>query len=142
MRIQEKITLKGRLQVFLNDEKVVDDENMVVDSGKAWAASMLGGIGQPVMKMKVGNNSSPPDLLQTTLLGDILADLPLTNPGGDVYVNTIEFIATAQVGVATGPVQEVGLFTAANLMVARKAFPVVNKGVTDIMSFIWTLTVI
>ena len=152
MHFKEDIALKGRLRIFLNDELVVDDENLVVDTGKSWAAKMLGGQGNPITMMKVGNNSAAPDALQYELVGTVLADLPLTNPGGDVYVNTIEFIATAGPGIADGPIQECGLWASGapegvtnppgETMVARKAFAVVNKGPTDVMSFIWTLIVV
>ena len=142
MKIQEQITLKGRLRIELNGVTVVDDDNLVVNMGKEWAAKMLGGVGKIVNKMKVGNNGAIPDPLQTKLVGTVLAELPLTNPGGDVYVNTIEFIATAQPGQATGNIQECGLFSQIDEMVARKSFAQVNKGVSDIMSFIWTLTVV
>lgn len=153
-KLKDSITIKGRLQIKLNGVTVVDDENMVVASGKEWAAKMLGGIGKTVNRMKVGNNGGQPNELQTDLLSAFDPDtgnppaggefewIPLTNPGGDVYVNTIEFIATAQPGVATFAIKECGLFSQLDEMVARKAFGEVNKGPSDIMSFIWTLTVI
>lgn len=142
MKMREGLKLEGRLQIFLNDEKVVDDRNLIVDTGRAWAAEMLGGNGQPVTSMKIGDNGAKPTVLDTALIGTVIAELPLTNPGGDVFGNSIEFAATAQVGVGVGGLQEVGLFSSGTVLVARKAFPLVNKGPTDVMSFIWTLTVI
>lgn len=147
-KLVDKITITGRLQIQLNGKTVVDDNNMVVNTGKEWAAKMLGGVGQIVTRMKIGNNGGAPDLLDTDLLasgvpGGEVKWLHLTNPGGDVYVNTIEFIATLPPGEAF-VVRECGLFDneSSNTLIARKAFAEVNKGVNDVMSFIWTLTVV
>lgn len=142
MKMHDTIKLKGRLRIELNGVTVVDDDNLVVELGKRWAAKMLAGVGSIITTMRVGTNGAPPDPLQEDLVGTQLAVLPLTTPGGDVYENTIEFIATAQPGIATGSVQECGLFSSSDEMVARKAFAPVNKGVSDVMSFIWVLTVI
>ena len=142
-RLKDNITIKGRLQIQLNGKTVVDDSNMVVDTGREWAARMLGGTGNIITRMKLGNNGGDPDPLDTDLLGDQKKWLQLTNPGGDVYVNTIEFISTFAPGEPF-VVRECGLFDneSSNVLIARKAFAEVNKGINDIMSFIWTLTVV
>jgi len=142
MEINDGVRLVGRLQVFLNDKKVVDDKNLVTDLGCEWAAKMLGGIGKPITKMIIGDNSAAAQPSDTGIVGTKLGEVLLTNPGGDVYVNTIEYIATATAGVAVGPVCEVVMANVNNEMFARKGFAVVNKGPTDVMSFIWTVTVL
>ena len=57
-------------------------------------------------------------------------------------MNTVEFIATASPGVATGPMREVVIYNSLGKILARKSFPTVNKDVNDVVSFIWTVTIL
>ena len=142
MKAQDKLSMVGRLQVFKNGVRCVDDKNLIVDMGTAWVAEMIIGDGVPMSVMRIGDSQAKPLPTDEDIQGNLLGEIPMTNNNGTAYVNTVEFIASAAPGIATGPVQEVVIANQFGTILARKAFATVNKDVNDVMSFIWTVTVL
>ena len=56
--------------------------------------------------------------------------------------DAVQYIASYAPGVATGPLTEAGLFTAASggVMLSRTVFPVINKGALDTLGVTWKIT--
>lgn len=66
----------------------------------------------------------------------------LTTPGGTAVGPSVTYGATFASGVATGSVQEAGIFNASSggLMLARTTFPVITKQPTDSLAVTWKIT--
>jgi hypothetical protein len=140
--MNSNLKIRGHLQIRLNGEIVVDDHNLIVDVGKAWAASMLGGSQDYIVTLKTGSVGTAPDPLDMDLADPNPVSVALSNPGGDVYNNVIEYVGTLEEQVGTGEIKEAGLFSRNGVMLARKAFPVINKMQDDVMTIAWTITVV
>lgn len=91
------------------------------------------------------NVGTPPT---NTTLGSQLTGGPnngrveLTTAGGTANGREITYGATFSSGVATGSVQEAGIFNAASggTMLARTKFPVITKQSTDSLAVTWKIT--
>lgn len=78
---------------------------------------------------------------------------PLTNAEMDAnFINlneelatkeSAQYVATFGPGVGTAAITEAGIFNAASAgtMLARTAFPVINKGALDTLTLTWKVTV-
>ena len=66
----------------------------------------------------------------------------LTTAGGTAVAREVTYGATFASGVATGSVQEAGIFNASSggLMLARTTFPVITKQPTDSLAVTWKIT--
>lgn len=116
--------------------------NLVVALGKAFIASRMIGVTSGVMShMALGSNSTTAVNGDSTL-GTELGRVVLTSASS--LDNVVTYTATFGAGIATGGIQEAGLFNAPSggIMLARTTFPVVNKSPTDILAVSWTVTVL
>ncbi len=133
-------TPKGKVSIYRNNELILDIDNLVVLSGRTFAAIRLIGVDEAVIShMAVGSDNTAPVSGDTTLgteLGRVtLSDTTRTD-------NTISYSATFPAGTATGSLREAGLFNAASAgyMLARTTFPEIVKGSGDSISFVWNIT--
>jgi hypothetical protein len=144
VQIKESLQIVGALRIFKNNELVVEDNNMVVNGGKELVARLITGQGEVITQIRVGDNGTQASPFDDNVLGRLLGTTYLEHRGGMIIPGapmSIEFDGTFPVGIGLGAVRECGLFNDLNEMLARKAFPEVNIGVDDSISFFWTITV-
>ena len=144
MNLNELFKLTGKVHVTVTNEhgEVVEQRaaNLVVTTGKNFTASRMVGVASNVMShMALGSNNTAAAVGDTALLGE-LGRVALTASSA---TNVVTYTATFGVGVATGGVQEAGIFNAssAGTMLCRVVFAVVNKGANDTIAITWTVTV-
>ena len=99
------------------------------------------GVASNVMSHMALGSSSTAAAVGDTTLGTELGRVALT--AGTAANNVVTYTATFGTGVATGGVQEAGIFNAssAGILLCRVVFAVVNKGANDTMAVTWTVTV-
>jgi hypothetical protein len=142
---EDAIKLKGKFRFELvgpdgTIKQVEESENLVVTTGRNHVASRLVGTAQAVMShMAVGSSGTAPALGDTALGGE-LGRVALSNwsSSGNVATATASFGA----GVATGTLQEVGLFNAssAGTMLCRSTYSSIVKGSSDTLNVTYTVT--
>lgn len=116
--------------------------NLVVNIGKNYIASRLIGTTPATMThIALGSNSTVAVVGDATL-GTELGRVVLTS--ATTLDNVVTYTATFPAGVATGGIQEAGLFnaSAAGTMLARTTFPIVNKGASDVLALSWSVTIL
>jgi hypothetical protein len=144
--LQSAIRVTGRLHIERFDKdgnlvEVRDVSNLVVDTGLTLIADAMSDRTSVLpTHMAVGSGSTAPDHADTTLEAE-LGRVALTNTvhtGGAVWTYTATFGA----GVGTGALAEAGIFNAspAGDMLCRTTYPVINKGASDALTLVWTLT--
>lgn len=145
MNLNELFKLTGKVHVTVTNEhgEVVEQRaaNLVVTTGKNFTASRMVGVASNVMShMALGSDNTAAAVGNTTL-GAELGRVALT--AGTATNNVVTYTATFGTGVATGGVQEAGIFNAssAGTMLCRVVFAVVNKGANDTIAITWTVTV-
>ena len=136
----ETIALTGALTITKNNDVVVDTHNLVVTSGKGLVAGCLSGVSTPITKMGVGSGATTA-AAGDTALGSVIDTNALTVSGGTLSGSTVTYACTWAAGDGTGALTEAGLFSAADVMLARTVFPVVNKGADDTVTISWTVTI-
>jgi hypothetical protein len=145
MNLNELFKLTGKVHVTVTNEhgEVVEQRaaNLVVTTGKNFTASRMVGIASNVMSHMALGSSSTAAAVGDTALGAELGRVTLT--AGTAATNVVTYTATFGTGVATGGVQEAGIFNAssAGTMLCRVVFAVVNKGANDTIAITWTVTV-
>lgn len=145
MNLNELFKLTGKVHVTVTNEhgEVVEQRaaNLVVTTGKNFTASRMVGIASNVMSHMALGSSSTAAAVGDTALGAELGRVALT--AGTAATNVVTYTATFGTGVATGGVQEAGIFNAssAGTMLCRVVFAVVNKGANDTIAITWTVTV-
>jgi len=118
----------------------MDTHNLVVTAGKGLVAGCLSGVSTPITKMSVGSGSVAA-AAGDTALGSVIDTNALTVSGGTLSGATVTYACTWAAGDGTGAITEAGLFSAANVMLARTRFAVVNKGADDTVTITWTVTI-
>ena len=136
----ETIALTGALTITKNNELVMDTRNLVVTAGKGLVAGCLSGVSTPITKMSVGSGTAAAAAGDTTL-GTVIDTNALTVSGGTLAGSTVTYACTWAAGDGTGAITEAGLFSAADVMLARTQFAVVNKGADDTVTITWTVTI-
>lgn len=136
----ETIALKGALTITKNDEVIVDTHNLVVTAGKGLVAGCLSGVSTPITKMGVGSGSTAA-AAGDTALGTAIDTNALTVSGGTLSGAAVTYACTWAAGDGTGAITEAGLFSAADVMLARTVFSVVNKSASDTITISWTVTI-
>lgn len=146
--MNESLKVKGKLTIVVYDENgleknKVEHDNLVVNTGLEYIASRMIGTTQDVMShMEVGSGTTAPvgsnTQLQTPIAGSRVVINPLTASASAVVA-----VAQFNTGIATGAITEAGIFNASSggTMICRTVFPVVNKGITDVMIITWTITI-
>jgi len=136
----DTIALTGALTITKNNELVMDTRNLVVTAGKGLVAGCLSGVSTPVTKMSVGSGTVAA-AAGDTALGSVIDTNALTVSGGTLSGATVTYACTWAAGDGTGAITEAGLFSAADVMLARTVFAVVNKGADDTVTITWTVTI-
>ena len=131
--------------VNLRTGEVLDSTNMVLTLGKEWIAQRCTGqVSTLVTHIAVGTSTTAVSVGQTALLAEN-ARVALNAAGAvkPANKNVMRYEATFNAGVGTGALTEAGLFTAASAgtCVARTVFAVKNKGVDDIFTVVWEITI-
>jgi len=145
--MQENINVTGSLTIVVYDvhgniKEEQTHKNLVVTTGLGHIASRMVGTTQSVMShMELGTDDTATNTNQTALLAPIAGSrtaLDSLNATGPSVVAIAQFVP----GVGTGALTEAGIFnnTTAGVMLCRTVFPVVNKGVDDLMVITWTIT--
>lgn len=146
--ISENVFAKGSLAITVLDAQGnIKEErqvkNLVVSTGKAYIAGMLGTTPPVALNnMAVGTGTTSPLASDTTLQLEIgtRATLTVAQTAG---TPTITYTATFGPGNATGALTEAGLFnaTTAGTMLSRTTFAPVNKGASDTIAITWSVTI-
>jgi hypothetical protein len=142
---EDAIKLKGKFRFELvgpdgTIKRVEESENLVVTSGRNHVASRLVGTAQAVMShMAVGSSGTAPALGDTALGGE-LGRVALS--GWSASTNVATATASFGAGVATGTLQEVGLFnaSASGTMLCRSTYSSIVKGSADTLNVTYTVT--
>lgn len=145
---EEKVTVTGRLHVYLRDEDTGATrdyyfENLVVTVGKNWIAARMKDTPPTQMThMAVGTGGTAAAAGDTTL-GAELARVALTTAGGTVANNVVTYAASYPPGTGTGALVEAGILNAAAVgtLLCRTVYAVINKGAADSMTITWTVTI-
>jgi hypothetical protein len=146
--MNDLLTITGKLMIVIYDKNgllksKIEHDNLVVNSGLEYIASrMVGNTSDVMSHMEVGTGTTAAVGANTALEAPIASSRIVINPlssSGPVITAVAQFNA----GVGTGAISEAGIFNAASsgTMICRTVFPVVNKGVTDLMIITWTITV-
>lgn len=142
--METNLKLTGTLHIVLRDEhgnvkEEMTGSNMVVNGGKAWVASRMGGTPTVMSHMAIGSSATAESPTQTTLLAQT-AIVALTST--TVSTNQVTYVATFGAGVGTGTVAEAGIFNAASAgtMLARSIAISLAKGATDVLTVTWVIT--
>jgi hypothetical protein len=118
-------------------------DNLIVNTGLSYfAARNASNTTGAVSHMGMGSGSVAPAAANTTL-GTELGRVVTANSISTTTVanDTAVFTSTFGAGVATGAIQEAGLFNAASagIMVSRITFAVINKGASDSITATWSI---
>jgi hypothetical protein len=116
--------------------------NLVVNFGKNYIASRMVSTSLTNMTHVAFGSNSTVAVGGDSTLGTELGRVVLSS--ASALDNVVTYTATFPAGVATGAIQEAGLFNAssAGIMLARTTFPVVNKGAGDILAITWTVSIL
>lgn len=145
--IDECVKLHGALTLLLKksngDIEVTQKDNLIVNVGFDFIADAIGkSTSRPNVMgwIAVGIGTTAAAATQTTLITEIDRNAAsyTHTAGTKVFAFTAEFLA----GDATGALTEAGVFNAASggTMLDRVSFPVVNKGVDDSLTAVFTFT--
>jgi hypothetical protein len=151
--LNERIPLKGRLQISLNGSVVRDIENLVVTTGTDWvAARMADGAGTTsVSKMGIGTDATAavagdqwigataPAVSMSASSSQVADLLTQTATGSEIQFSTT-FLGTGA-GQPNAAINEAGLLTSDDILIARTTFNTVNKDYNDEMTITWTITI-
>lgn len=125
--------------------EVLETKNTVLTLGKEWIAQRCTGEASSlVTHLAVGTSTTVVAVGQTALVAEnARAALNAAGAVKPTSKNVMRFEATFNAGVGTGALTEAGLFTAASAgtCVARTVFSVKNKGVDDIFTVVWEITI-
>jgi hypothetical protein len=123
----------------------LDTNNTVLTLGKEWIAQRCTGeMSTLVTHLAVGTSSTAVVVGDTSLKAEN-ARVALNAAGAvkPANKNVMRYEATFNAGVGTGALTEAGLFTAstAGTCIARTVFAVKNKGVDDVFTVVWEITI-
>ncbi len=146
MNVKDRASMVGHVVIERNGVVERDIDNLVVTVGKEWVASRMKDENIVMSHMALGTNGGDTDVSQTQLLAEIANSRVDITGGGVVAGNTVQYVTTWIAGVATDALAEAGIFNHADAglgdMLARVRFEVINKGVDDLITITWTITVV
>lgn len=140
--LKDKLKVVGKLTIARNGEVILEVPNLVVTSGKGLIAANLQGTNvTPVTHMAIGTGTTEPAVSDTALVAEVHRN-GLGTSGGTVSGTVVTYTSTFSPGEGTGAITEAGLFTASSggTMLCRTTFLVLNKGVADTYTIVWTVT--
>lgn len=149
MELENAIKATGQLTIEVRDEagnikEIREAKNLVVSVGKTTIASRLVGTSTAIMSyMAIGTGTATP-VVGDTALGTEAGRVALAS--GTNTANVITYTATFPAGTGTGAITEAGIFNsitvgAANTILCRTTFPVVNKAAGDSIAVTWQITI-
>jgi len=145
--IEEGMSIKGSITLLLakptGEVEVVHKDNIIVNGGFDFVADAIGNSASRPGVMgwiAVGTGSTAAAATQTALITEIKRNAATYAHTAGTKVFT--FTASYPAGDATGALTEAGVFNAASAgaMFDRVVFPVVNKGVDDSLTAVFTFT--
>ncbi len=146
--IEEGMSIKGSITLLLakptGEVEVVHKDNIIVNGGFDFVADAIGNSASRPGVMgwiAVGTGSTAAAAAtQTALVTEIKRNAATYAHTAGTKVFT--FTASYAAGDATGALTEAGVFNAATagIMFDRVVFPVVNKGVDDSLTAVFTFT--
>jgi len=145
--MKDMTKIKGKLAIVLKDKdgNIKDERNvnnLVVDTGLAYIASrMKDATANPMTHMAVGSGTTAPSANDTDLQS-ILGSREVLD-STDVTGASVAFSCGFEAGEGTGAITEAGLFNSVTggTMLCRTTFAVINKGASDTLSIVWTVTI-
>jgi len=150
MHLENSIKATGELTIVVRDDKTgeikqtLQAKNLVVTVGKTYLASRAVGTSSAIMShMAIGTGTATP-VAGDTALGTEAGRVTLAS--GSNSANAITYTATFPAGTGTGAITEAGVFNnvtagAANSILCRTTFPVVNKAAGDSIAITWVVTI-
>ena len=144
--IIEGFKLSGKLTLALYNAEgdltlFREMRNLIVQVGKNFGASaLIAASASPFTNIAVGTGATAPSLADTTL-GVETGRVAFST--ATVAANVVTMTATFAAGVASGALQESGIFNSntAGIMLSRVTFPTINKGAADSLVITWGITV-
>lgn len=147
MKANEKTFVKGNVLIKIHDKnnnlkEEREIKNLVVDTGINYISErMINNDFSPMTHMAAGTDGTTQAANNTGLgneIGRVVFDATFPQKDG---ADKIIYEATFGQGVATGGIQEVGIFNAGSngIMLCRTTFNVVNKDANDTITVIWTI---
>lgn len=145
--MKDMTKINGKLEIVLKDKdgNIKDQrnvKNLVVNTGLGYIASRIkDATATPMTHMAVGSGTTAPSANDTDLQS-ILGSREVLD-STDVTGANVAFSCGFEAGEGTGAITEAGLFNSATggTMLCRTTFPVINKGASDTLSIVWTVTI-
>ncbi|MCS6766642.1 MAG: hypothetical protein MO847_09690 [Candidatus Protistobacter heckmanni] len=144
--IEESMQLHGAMTLIVQrangEVETVRKDNLIVDVGFDFIANAIGNATRPAAMgwIALGTGTTAAAATQTALVTEI--DRNAATYAHTAGTKTFSFTASFLAGDATGAITEAGVFNAATAgtMLDRVVFPVVNKGVDDSLTAVFTFT--
>ena len=145
--MEDKFGMRGDVILTLRDkdDNVIDVReirNTIVDAGYDFICDVIGNTTQPNDMAWTGIGTGTTGVLgtDTTLETEVVrvANVYAHSAGTKIFTHTADYAA----GTGTGAITESGLLNAATLgtILNRVVFDVINKGASDTLQVVWTLT--
>ena len=145
--MEDKFSMRGDVELILRDKdgNVIDHreiQNTIVDAGYDFICDVIGNTTQPndMAWTGVGTGTATVGGADTTLETEVIrvVNVYAHSAGTKVFTHTADFAA----GVGTGALTESGLLNAASTgtLLNRVVFSVINKGSSDTLQIVWTIT--
>jgi hypothetical protein len=145
--MEDKFGMRGDVTITLRDKdgNVIDVReirNTIVDAGYDFICDVIGNTTQPNDMAWTGIGTGVTGVLgtDTTLETEVtrVANVYAHSAGTKIFTHTADYAA----GTGTGAITESGLLNAASLgtMLNRVVFDVINKGASDTLQVVWTIT--
>lgn len=135
------LSLRGDVQVKLNDEVVLEKKNLIVNTGKAFLANALTtSSASPFTHMAVGTGTTAAAVGDTSLTTELVRQAFTSS---SVVANVVTLVTTYAAGTGTGALTEAGIFNASSsgTLLSHVVFSAINKGSADSLTITWTITV-
>jgi hypothetical protein len=153
--LKDSVKVTGKVNILLTDASGVEKDkreidNLVVLTGREFIASRMRDASAAVMShMAVGTDNTAPAASDKNLGAEVSSSrTALTSTTNSS--NTTTYTCTFNPGVGTGALVEAGIFnystpsgspSAAEILLCRTIFAVINKGAADTLTISWTVTI-
>ena len=145
--MEDKFGMRGDVELILRDKdgNVIDQRNIkntIVDAGYDFICDVIGNTSQPndMGWTAVGTGTTPAAGGDTTLETHVVrvANVYAHSAGTKVFTMTADYAA----GTGTGALTESGLLNddTTGTLLNRIVFDVINKGSSDTLQVVWTIT--
>jgi len=146
MKLHDTVKKRGRLRIVVRRrrdgkiENVIDEKNVIVNTGKRQMAHLVAGSGEDcyVTQMQFGTGSTPESESDVTLQSPITPVKPVTVSFPDLYKVTFQAFLMDDEAVGF-TLCEAGLLTGSDVLVARKVHAGLDKDDEHIFEYNWTI---